>query len=279
MKTQLDRRYSAPAVEQACRILFGLAGSTASQLSLTEISRQVGVSGSKAFGLLSALEKSKLIKRGRDGKGYALGPGLIPLSRKVIDDIVPSQIAEPVLDALTKETGCTSIFGLITGETVYVASRRESGGDIRIVMNVGFAMPLTYGAHGKAIVAFLPEVERARILAQEDLHFYLDPGKLDMARLTDELAQCRREGFACTISKSTPAITVVAAPVFGFSGNPIGFVEIFVLAAEKAARRFGPVVSRAGKALFQQLGAGIIEENATASGAVSKELDLDNIIS
>jgi DNA-binding IclR family transcriptional regulator len=263
MGTQLDKRYSAPAVEQACRILFGLAGSPSSQLSLTEISRQVGVSGSKAFGLLSALEKSNLIKRGRDGKGYALGPGLIPLSRKVIDDIVPSEIAKPVLDTLSKDTGCTSVFGLITGETVYVAARRENGGDIRIVMNIGYAMPLTHGAHGKAIVAFLPEAERSRILSQEDLHFYPDPGKLDRDHLTDELAQCRREGFACAISRSTPGITVVAAPVFGFSGNPIGFLEIFVLASVESARRFGPMVSRAGKALSLQLGADVSVENAS----------------
>jgi DNA-binding IclR family transcriptional regulator len=240
-------------------------------LSLTEICSQVGISGSKAFGILAALEKSGLIHRGKEGKGYSLGPGLITLSRKVLDNIIPSQLAAPVLEALTQETGCTSVFGLITGETVYVAAKRESEGDIRIVMRVGLSMPLTYGAHGKAIAAFLPEAERDRILAREELYFHVDPGKLDRRLLAEELVQCRREGFACATAKSAPGITVVTAPVLEFTGVPTGFVEIFVPAPEKEARRLGPVVSRAGIALSRQLGANIGQEGPFLAGAVSKE--------
>jgi len=257
MKPPSKKRYSAPAVEQACQILFAMADGDSPQLSLTEISRQVGISGSKAFGILTALEKTGLVRRGGNGKGYALGPGLVILSRKVIDDSVPSRMAESVLDTLTEKTGCTSVFGLISGETVFVAARCENKGELRISMHIGFAMPLTYGAHGKSIVAFYPESERRRLLEQEDLNFHGDPEKLDRTLLADELAQCRREGFACSPAKSAPGVTVVSAPVFGFTGEPIGFVEIFVFASEKEARRFGPEVAKAGKVLSNHLGSGV----------------------
>jgi DNA-binding IclR family transcriptional regulator len=258
-KTHSGKQYSPPAVEQASQILFTLAGSPSPQLSLAEISSQVGVSGSKAFGILTALEKSGLIKRGKDGKGYSLGPGLVTLSRKVLDDLTPSQLAEPVLEKLTEESGSTSVFGLITGETVYVAAKRESGGDVRIVMRVGHIMPLTYGAHGKAIVAFLPEAERDRILKHEELYFHENPERLDRSLLSEELTRCRREGFACGSAKSAHGVTVVAAPVLGSTGVPMGFVEIFVLTPEKVARQFGPAVARAGRILSRQLGATINE--------------------
>jgi IclR family transcriptional regulator, acetate operon repressor len=259
MKAHADKRYSPPAVEQAAQILFALAGSPSSQLSLVEICSHVGVSGSKAFGILTALEKSGLIKRGKDGKGYSLGPGLVTLSRKVLDDLTPSQLAEPILERLTEESGSTSVFGLVTGDTVYVAAKRESEGDVRVVMRVGHVMPLAYGAHGKAIVALLPEAERDRILEQHDLHFYGNPGQLDKNSLIEELAQCRRQGFACDPAKSAGGVTVVAAPVLGSTDVPIGFVEIFVLAPEKTARQLGPVVARAGKTLSRQLGANVNE--------------------
>jgi DNA-binding IclR family transcriptional regulator len=253
------KHYSPPAVEQASRILFALAGSPSPQLSLAEISSQVGISGSKAFGILTALEKSGLIKRGKDGKGYSLGPGLVTLSRKVLDDLTPSQLAEPVLEALTEESGSTSVFGLMTDESVYIAAKRESGGDVRVVMRVGYMMPLTYGAHGKAIVPFLPKAEQDRILARGDLYFHGDPSRLDRSLLAGELALCRREGFACALARAAHGITVVAAPVLGSSGVPIGFVEICVVAPEEAARRLGPVVARAGRTLSRQLGATIGE--------------------
>lgn len=268
MKTQQKKQYSAPAVEQACQILFTMADNATPQLSLTEICRRVDISGSKAFGILAALEKTGLVKRGPNGKGYALGPGLVILSQKVLDDANPSRTAESVLDTLTKETGCASVFGLISGNTVFVAARRESMGELRISMHIGFAMPLTYGAHGKSVVAFFPESERDRLLESEDLHFHEAPEELDRTLLAEELEQCRREGFACSNAKSTPGITVISAPVFGFTGSPIGFVEIFVFASEKEARRFGPEVARAGKVLSQQLGTVISKENTVHADAV-----------
>lgn len=268
MKPHRKKQYCAPAVEQASRILFAMADDATPHLSLTEICRRVDISGSKAFGILSALERTGLVKRGPNGKGYALGPGLVILSRKVIDDTVPSRMAESVLDALTEKTGCTSVFGLISGDTAFVAARRENKGELRISMHIGFAMPFTYGAHGKAMVAFFPEPERDQILKGEALYFHEIPEKLDRALLAKELERCRCDGFACSHARSAPGVTVVSSPVFGFIGKPIGFVEIFVFAPEEEARRFGPEVAKAGNVLSRQLGAAIDKENTVHVGAV-----------
>ena len=79
-------RYLVPAVEQASRVLFCLAGSSSSQMSLLEICDRVGIHKSKAYSILQTLQKFGLVQRFSDRKGYALGPGLITLSRKVLDD-------------------------------------------------------------------------------------------------------------------------------------------------------------------------------------------------
>jgi DNA-binding IclR family transcriptional regulator len=244
-------------VKQAGDILFCLAGNHADKMSLVEICAHVGVSGSKAFGILEALQGTGLVKRGRDGKGYALGPGLVTLSRKVLDDLTPARLAEPVLEELTTTTGSTSVLGLLTGDTVYVAAKRESVGDIRTVARVGHIMPLTYGAHGKVIAAFLTKDEQERILKEEDLYFHGNPGKLDRARLAEELAECRLKGFACDFGESAQGVNVVAAPVMSSASRPIGFVEVFILASPEVAAEFGPLVARAGKVLSRQLGAEI----------------------
>ncbi len=249
--------YTSPAVRQAGQILFCLAASPSPQMGLGDICAQVGVSGSKAFGVLEALQESGLVKRGRDGKGYALGPGLVTLSRKVLDDLAPAQLAEPILRGLARETGSTAVLGLITGDTIFVAAKRESEGDIRTVIRLGHVLPLTYGAHGKAIAAFLTTAEQERLLNEEDLCFHGNPAGLDRTKLSKELIECRRDGFACDFGESAQGINVVAAPVMGPGETPIGFVEIFVLASPEVAAGFGPQVARAGKALSRQLGAEI----------------------
>jgi DNA-binding IclR family transcriptional regulator len=122
-------------------------------------------------------------------------------------------------------------------------------------MRIGHRFPLTYGAHGKAITAFLPKEERDLLLEGKDLYFHGDPAKLNRARLKKEISQCRREGFAEDLGELNRGLHVVASPVLGPNRAPIGFVEIFVLFSAKAAHRFGPLVAEAGRKLSRQLGA------------------------
>jgi len=253
-KKASDERYLVPAVEQASRVLFCLAGAGTSHLSLTEICGKVGIHKSKAFSILETLQRFGLVQRNTDGKGYALGPGLVSLSRKVLDDLSPPRLAQPILEELAAKTASTAVLGLIVDTNVFIAAKHEGEGNIGVTMRIGNRFPLTYGAHGKAIVAFLPEKNRDHLLQGRDLYFHGDPARLDRLRLQKELGQCRQKGFAEDLGEMNRGLNVVAAPVLGPKRSPIGFIEIFVLFSAKAAHRFGPMVGEAGKALSRQLG-------------------------
>src|SRR6185369_13537315 len=99
-KQQSDERYMVPAVEQAARVLFCLAGNSSSHMSLTEVCTQVGIHKSKAYSILQTLQKFGLVQRNADRQGYSLGPGLITLSRKVLDDFTAPRLAGPILEEL-----------------------------------------------------------------------------------------------------------------------------------------------------------------------------------
>ena len=245
-----------PAVEQASRVLFSLAGAESSHLSLNEICARVGIHKSRAFAILETLQGFGLVQRNNEGKGYALGPALISLSRKVLDDLNPSLLAEPLLKGLAKETGSTAILGLVAGNNVYVAAKHEGEGNIGLTMRIGHRLPLAYGAHGKAIAAFLPQEDQDRLLGGEDLQFYGDPARFDGKLLLKELARCRVDGFAEDLGQVNPGLNVVAAPVLSPRQVPIGYIEIFVLFSSETAHRFGPLVAEAGKALSLKLGCG-----------------------
>jgi DNA-binding IclR family transcriptional regulator len=254
-----DERYLVPAVEQASRILFCLAGTISPHMSLIEICAQVGIHKSKAFSILETLQRFGLVQKNPNGKGYSLGPGLVSLSRKVLDDLSPSRLAQPILEELARKASSTAVLGLIVDKNVIVAAKHEGEGNIGVTMRIGHRLPRTYGAHGKAIFAFLPKKERDYLLQGHDLYFHGDPAKLDRARLMKELAQCRREGFAEDLGEVNRGLNVVAAPVLGPNRAPIGYIEIFVLFSAKAAHRFGPLVAEAGKTLSRQLGTKVDE--------------------
>jgi DNA-binding IclR family transcriptional regulator len=254
-----NERYVSPAVEQASRILFCLAGAQSTYMSLIEVCAHVGIHKSKAFTILETLLRFGLVRKNTDAKGYALGPGLISLSRKVLDDLSAPRLAEPILEEVARKTNSTTVLGLIADKKVFIAAKHEGEGNIGVTMRIGHRLPLTYGAHGKAIAAFLSEEERKSLLKEKNLYFYGNPVKLDRKRLDVELNRCRSEGFAEDLSEVNPGLNVVAAPVIGPSGTLIGFIEIFLLFSPETAHQFGPLVAEAGKKLSRELGA-VVEE-------------------
>jgi DNA-binding IclR family transcriptional regulator len=254
-----NERYVSPAVEQASRILFCLADARSTFMSLIEICARVGIHKSKAFTILETLQRSGLVRKNEEGKGYALGPGLISLSRKVLDDLSAPRLAEPILEDLAIKTNSTAVLGLIADKKVFVAAKHEGEGNIGVTIRTGHRLPLTYGAHGKAIVAFLSEEERESLLKEKNLYFYGNPSKLDRKRLDQEIARCQREGYAEDLSEVNQGLNVVAAPVIGPSGTLIGFIEIFLLFSPEIAHQWGPLVAEAGRKLSRELGA-VVEE-------------------
>lgn len=251
-------RYVVPAVEQAAHVLFCLADAESSHLSLTEICSRTGLHRSHTFAILHTLQRSGLAQRNVAGTGYSLGPGLIVLSRKVLDDFNLPRMAEPVLERLAREAQSTSTLGLIVEKQLVITAKYEDRRDIGVAtVRIGRRWPLTHGAEGKAIAAFLPEERLKELLQEKDLYFHGNPEKLDMKRLHKELADCRKTGYALDLSEINKKFNAVAAPILGPDGTPIGHINVIGILFPKEAQRLGPLVAEAGKTLSRQMGANI----------------------
>ena len=126
--------------------------------------------------------------------------------------------------------------------------------NVGVTIRIGHQFPLTYGSHGKAIAAFLPEKELDHILQNNHVYFHGSPEKLDIIRLKKELEQCRRKGFAMDLGEIKPGLNSVAAPVLGPGGGPIGYITLIGLFSAEIIKKFGPLVAEAGKTLSQKFG-------------------------
>ncbi len=248
---------SVPAVEQACRILVFLARSPSFKMTLTEICKEVGIYKSKGYSILNTLQKFGFVRKDEEGKRYSLGPGLIGLSRRFLDQLDYREAATPLLEELAGETQSTALLGLINGDSVFVVAKGQGARDIDVTLRVGHRFSLTGGAHGKAIVAFLPLEERKRILKNEKLFFHGAPSKLDRRRLETELQKCREDGYAVDIGELTPGISAVSAPVFGSPDKLIGTVFIVGTFPESRVALFGRQVAACARQISYLLGADV----------------------
>lgn len=244
-----------PAVEQASRILLLLAQGPFSKSNLTVICNEVGIHKSKGYNILNTLQRFGLVQREEEGKLYSLGPGLLPLGRKVLDNLNYKDVVDPFLEALAQETGSPAFFGLLAGENIFVISKQEGTGDIGITIRLGHRYPLSHGAHGKVIAAFLPEKERQKLLAGPKLYFHGDPSRFDRIRLEEELARCRQEGYAEDLGELNPNISAVAAPVFASAERLVGVLFVVGLFPKNKVKGQGTKVADTAKQISILLGA------------------------
>jgi DNA-binding IclR family transcriptional regulator len=249
-----------PAVDQAARVLLCLGNANRHKAALREICEEVGIHKSKAYTLLNTLMRFGFVEKDPSSKGYSLGLGLLSLSRHVLDRMDVRMTVTPYLERLAIETRSTALFGLMSSEQLFVVAKHEGNQDIGLTIRLGHRFHVTSGAHGKAIVAFMPEGEREKILSRKKLYFYGDPAKLDGKVLREELSECRRNGFAQDVGGLQSGINALSAPVFGPSRRIIGCVILTGVFPEQSAKIYGPRVASTARQISEAMGAKMDEQ-------------------
>ena len=249
---------SVPAVEQASRVLLCLGESPNFKMRLTEICNQVGIHKSKGYSILNTLKQFGFVEKDPQTKTYSLGPALIFLSRHVLDNLHYPEIVAPFLDDLAKETNGTALFGLIYGEHLLVVGKSEGNQNIGFTIRLGHRFHITLGAHGKAIVAFMPETDREKILTKKRVYFHgFDISRLNTKRLKEELIKCRQLGYAQDIGEITQGVNFVSAPVFGVQEKIIGCIILIGTFSESLIEKYGPKTADVARRISYKLGADI----------------------
>jgi DNA-binding IclR family transcriptional regulator len=253
-KVKAGKKYMVPAVEQAVHIMLYLADSGNSPQSLTNICREVGIHNSKAFSILNTLQEYDFINKYPNRGGYVLGPGMLMLTGKMLDNLTLPQLAEPVLIELANKTRATIALGLISDDKAYVIAQYEGAPEFNISSRLGHATSITFGAHGKAIVAFLPECELERLLQSKELLFYGSPDKFDRDRFEKEIAQCRRDGFALELGDVFPGVNAIGVPLLDKTVRPVGYITVVGFFTEEDAKKLGPLAVEAAREIAQKAG-------------------------
>jgi DNA-binding IclR family transcriptional regulator len=251
---QPKKKYIVPAVEQAIRVMLCLADSGSNPKSLTDVCQEVHIHRSKAFSILNTLNESGFVKKNPNRGGYVLGPGLLTITGKMLETLSLPHIAEPILYDLAKKAGATVTLGAISDDNTYIVAEYLGAPAIGISSPIGSVAPITYGAHGKAIAAFLPKTELVELLKNKELFFHGRPEKFDKAKLLKELEQCRRNGFALELGDIQQGMNSVAAPILDRNSYPIGYITIVGFFSEEEAFKLGPLAVDVVKIISKEAG-------------------------
>jgi len=224
-------------------------------LDVGTIARALRTTRAAAHRQLRELECLSFVERDGDGRWCLPPGGVMTLAPALVARLNLRTAARPMIERLAARTG----------ESVSVNVRHRDhrmridavrGRPPQPALPVGETFPLHLGTSGRVILAHLPRVTAATLVAGAGL-----PGA-DQRRLRVDLASVRRHGYLASVGSWLPTVASLSVPIFGSSGIA-GAVTVT-----------GPA-GRWGQEAMERAAAGVRIECATLSAALGMLPSLD----
>jgi DNA-binding IclR family transcriptional regulator len=237
-----EGRYVVEAVAKALDVLDAFRDSE--ELTLTEISRRVGLNVSRTFRLLHTLAEYGYVEHSADGNRYLLGFKLFERAACLRKDL--RQIALPFMHKLLSRFNETVNLGVLNkGEILYI-EMLESSQPFRMAAAVGTRSPVHSTALGKVILAYLPQTQVKGLMASDRLVKLTERTITDPAKLNMQLQAVRRRGYAIDDQETELGAACIGAPVFDSTGKPVAAISI----SGPVSRILGPQKKEIASALI-----------------------------
>lgn len=178
------------------------------------------------YRLIQTLTHQGMLSHDPDRQTYALGVRLVRLAHAAWAMSSLAPLALPYLDDLAAATGETiHLAQMDDGQVLYV-DKRNATKPVEMFAQAGKVGPAYCTGVGKAMLAFLPEAERERILQRQTFHPFT-PNTIDSVdRLREELRRIRAVGHAFDREEHERGIICCAAPILSRSGRVIGALSV-----------------------------------------------------
>lgn len=189
-------------------------------------------------------------------RGYHLGPRLLRLADRALRELPLRELAHPSLERLVASTGETAQLYMRSLDERICVDTAESPNELRTIVPIGAALPLTRGSAGKIFLAWANREDADRLIAT-----LAEP---DAARLHQQVATARRRGWADSVAEREAGVGSVSAPVVGPYDGIIAVVSVsgpISRIGRASAKRYAPAVVAAAQEIERALGVHHREEH------------------
>jgi IclR family KDG regulon transcriptional repressor len=227
-------------------------------VGLVELVRELGWNKSTTHRLLATLVSLGFAQQDPESGWYRIGLKAFQLGAAYSRDLDLRREAAATLVDLQQETDqgvSLVVLDMSTKEVVYI-DRVESSHFLRMHTPIGTRFPWNCTAAGKAIMAFLPEIEGKPLLAGE-LPRRTSASVQAAKTLRLQFLRVRANGYATDNEENADGVRCVAAPVFDSGGRAIAAISISGHSGQIAVKRFsmlGMAVRKAADRVSRRLG-------------------------
>ena len=215
--------YAVPAVDSAMSILETLGA--AQPMSLTELSRKLGLGKSSIYRLLVTLALRGYVEKDPHTDCYRLTYRLFAVGSRAAEQSGLRDVAQPIMQRLASRAGETVNLGVLDGFRTVSIYLVESAHPLRIHMRIG-GVSAHATSTGKILLAALPPDELARRLVGRRLRSLTGRTIKSRSALQAELRRVRDQGYAIDDEECSLGLRCVGAPVRDHRGTVVAALSV-----------------------------------------------------
>jgi IclR family transcriptional regulator, KDG regulon repressor len=194
-------------------------------LSAADVAKLCKLSRPTAYRLICTLVTRGYVAE-EDDSHYRLGTQALSLSQNVLDSLDLPEFAQPYLRGLSDITNETAYLSILDDDEILYVGKAESSQSLRTNTKIGSRNMLHCTSMGKAILAFLPENDRVKLVKRLKLVNNTATTITNPNALLEELAAIRAQQFSIDNEESEDGVRCVGAPIFDRSGRVFAAISV-----------------------------------------------------
>ncbi|WP_374346520.1 IclR family transcriptional regulator [Phenylobacterium sp.] len=245
-------------VSRALRLLAVVA-EAGGVISVKQVAEEMQLPPSTAHRLLQLLKKEGFVEGHPEDRKYSIGPQFYRVAARIVNQVTPGELADPLLADLARAYDETALFGLCSPSQDNFSWIRRADGTQRLQYQIELRRPqsLIWGGSGRSILAHLPLDRVKALLASEGPSPGSGAAPPSLKVLLAQLSEIRARGYAISEGERFPESRGISAAVF----SAVGVVGTICLTSPMSRplvaplAEIGPAVARTAEELSSLLGA------------------------
>jgi DNA-binding IclR family transcriptional regulator len=207
------------SLAKGLKLLLGLRDS-AKPMSLTEISRHLGLNKVSALRILLTLQQHGFVEKSAQDKRYKIGSNAFYVGSGFLAGGKREKILE-AMGKLVHELKHTITLGVLDGCHVLFIERIDGTERVKVTVDIGSRVPAHSSAAGRALLAGLHDTEITKRFRSANFRPLDGARPISLKPILANVAVVRYSGFAVNNEDSTPGLIAVAVPIKNDRGEHV----------------------------------------------------------
>lgn len=194
--------------------------------TLSQLANDMGQAPASIYRVLVTLQGRGIVGYEADGQIWHVGPTAYLIGARFLRRTSLFERARPVLRQLMELTGETANLGIAREGHVLFVSQVETHATIRAFFPPGTMSPMHASGIGKALLAYMPEDQRGRLLDGQELTVFTQFTCASRDALEADLAAIRARGYSIDAEEKNLGMRCIAAPIFDVYGETVAGISV-----------------------------------------------------